>query len=90
MAAILRAFVRSATGRTRHMTSDISGASFEVVPRPHRVEVTEDSGLYYLLHYDETGDCIADTCHLSIDEAKRQAAFEFIIQETEWEPIVNQ
>jgi len=46
--------------------------------------VKEDDG-FFLLRMDELGSCISDTWHFSLEDAKRQAAFEFAIDDSDWE-----
>jgi hypothetical protein len=59
-----------------------SGSS--LIERPSYIEIEEIDRGVMLLHYDKTGRCIADTWHGSLDEAKRQAAFEFSTKEEDW------
>ena len=67
-------------GRTLHS----NGAT--VLPRAQTLVVAgfEESGEYYLLHFDETGKELTDTFHESIEEAFQQAEFEFDIKPHEW------
>jgi len=46
----------------------------------------EDDG-FYLLRLDPEGQCLADTWHQSLEEAKAQAAFEYEIDESDWSPV---
>ena len=48
------------------------------------VEISEKPDGVYLFHYNASGECIADTWHLSIDEARAQAEFEFKISKSDW------
>jgi hypothetical protein len=79
----LAAKVCNITGETTHSVAAEGGA----LPReaPVYVEIVEQEGAYYLFRHDAEGVCIGDTWHLTLDEAKEQAAFEFDIGETEWE-----
>jgi len=49
----------------------------------------EQDGAYYLLSLDENGVCVADTWHPTIENAKRQAKFEFEIEEADWVEVVK-
>ena len=59
------------------------------VPAPLAVEIMEQDGAYYLLSLDENGVCVADTWHPTIENAKRQAKFEFEIEEADWVEVVK-
>lgn len=48
------------------------------------LEIVEDSAGIYLLRYDSEGVCGGDTWHETIEEAKKQAAFEYGIHEEDW------
>lgn len=47
-----------------------------------RIEPCDNA--YYLFRLDAGGHTIADTWHQSIQEAKKQAKFEYEIQEGDW------
>jgi hypothetical protein len=86
----LRATVNRVTGRTRHGIARIdNGHVVESarLPSPEWVEITEQDGLYYLFSFTATLGCIADTCHLTLDEAKAQALAEFDIPTSSWETV---
>jgi hypothetical protein len=86
----LRAVVSRVTGATRHGIASIQdGRVVESVqsPDPAWVEISEQDGLYFLLRYNKDGNCIADTCHLTVTEAKEQAHMEFDISTSDWAPI---
>lgn len=57
------------------------GASCEV---PVYVEIVQHEGAYYLFRNRADGVCIADTWHLTVQEAKEQAAFEYGITDDDW------
>lgn len=86
---ILRAKVKRATGATRH--TRISGPGrIEAIPTPAYVEIRpRPDGTVFLLHLNEKSECIADTWHMTVDEAKRQAAMEFAIGEGDWAEVLN-
>jgi hypothetical protein len=48
--------------------------------------VMEDDG-FYLLRLDPEGQCLADTWHQSLEEAKAQARFEYEIDDADWSPV---
>jgi hypothetical protein len=81
----LRASVRRATGNTRHV---IHGAeSVDVASRIVWVEIEPADGMYNLFYFDANGDCVADTCHETVKQAKEQAQFEFEIEESDWTAV---
>ena len=83
----LKADVVASTGNTTHAVGKlVDGKPMidEQIPVPAWVEIAEDDGGFFLMHYDEEGTCIADTWHQSLDEAKEQAEFEFGISASGW------
>lgn len=48
------------------------------------VEISVESSGVYLLHYNSSGECFADTWHQSIGEAKEQAEFEYGSALSDW------
>jgi hypothetical protein len=58
-----------------------------VVPPTEWVEISQESSGIYLYHFDKGGNCIADTWHMTIDEAKDQANFDFGILAGDWREI---
>jgi hypothetical protein len=86
----LRAHVVRPTGITRHGIGTIQeGQVVESVqlPSPEWVEISERDGLYYLLSFTAAAGCIADTCHLTLEQAKQQALAEFTIPVSAWETV---
>ncbi len=85
----LRATVRAVTGSTTHLQGVRPASDLEVtpVPDPKTVEVVEQEGAVYLLRLDDRGECIADTWHETVEEAKAQASFEFGIEDGDWEDV---
>ncbi|MBA3458835.1 MAG: hypothetical protein H0T46_02660 [Deltaproteobacteria bacterium] len=77
----LRARVRVATGNTRHI---VNGA---LAPVPAYVEIAPAGGAFYLLYFDANGRNTTDTWHETIDAAKAQAQFEFLLDDADWEPV---
>jgi hypothetical protein len=51
------------------------------------VEIEYRDGGYFLLYFDEAGECFTDTWHPTLEDAKAQARFEFAIQEKDWKEI---
>jgi hypothetical protein len=85
----LRAIVKQSTGKTKHTIGQfVEGKPIPVktLVVPAWVEISDDGGAFYLLHFDAAGTCFADTWHQNLEEAKRQAEFEFGISATEWAP----
>jgi hypothetical protein len=86
----LKALVKTVAGRTRHgRATIINGLPCEVerIPAPAWVEIAGEPEGFYLLHFDAKGNCIADTWHATLDEAKAQAHFEFLITSDEWQTL---
>ncbi len=88
----LRASVLHATGATVHRRAKLEKGV--VVPGgqvaiPSRVEIGQTSSGFFLYHYDAAGRCIADTWHPTLADAKRQANFEFGIDDAEWVEVTN-
>ncbi len=72
------------TGETVHRR----GA--ESVSAAHELRIVrydEDVDVY-LLHYDEAGNELTDTCHSTVSDAVDQAEFEYGLTKDEWSPPV--
>lgn len=78
----LRANVRRAPGSTRHVTH--GRESEEIASNIAWVEIECDDGTFFLLYFSATGECLADTWHPSLEEAKHQAHVEFEIEDSDW------
>ena len=78
----LKARIRKVTGATTHAVATQNGPL--PCPVPSYVVIEEQDGAFYLFRYTEEGACIADTWHLSIEEAKNQAEFEYEIRDNDW------
>jgi hypothetical protein len=78
----LRAVVRELTGATKHTVASPEGPVPCAVPS--YVVIDEQEGAFYLLRYSGEGECVADTWHVTVDEAKAQAEFEYGIKERDW------
>jgi len=86
----IRAKVRTISETTRHALGEFENGRVvesEQLSRPAWVEISEEDGMFYLLHYNAQGKSFADTCHLTLPEAKSQAEFEFGIPASAWERI---
>jgi len=49
--------------------------------------IEENPDGVFLYRYDAQGACVGDTWHLSVDDAKQQAAYEFTDRIQKWENI---
>jgi adenosylmethionine---8-amino-7-oxononanoate aminotransferase len=88
----LRADVKGSTGKTKHSIAGIvDGLPMALAPvgTTAWLEISEDEGGFFLFHFDAMGGCIADTWHLTLDEAKKQAEFEFGILKDEWKQVTE-
>ncbi len=87
----LRAKVIGTSGKASHHIGTLvesTPTSVRQLPVPACVEIAEEGGAFYLFHLDAEGVCFADTWHQTLDDAKRQAAFEFGIKPDEWTDVV--
>jgi hypothetical protein len=83
----LTATVRRVTGATDHrvLESDERGQlKAERVPGPRYVAIVKQPHGWALLRFDEEDDCVADTWHPTLEDAKKQAQFEYEIEEGDW------
>jgi hypothetical protein len=86
----LRAKVGGAKGKTRHYLGalvDGQPAPVAELPITAWVEISAEDGAFYLFRLDAEEVCFADTWHQTLEEAKRQAAFEFGIAPGEWTDV---
>ncbi|MBI2374519.1 MAG: hypothetical protein HYV07_11040 [Deltaproteobacteria bacterium] len=86
----LRARVQRGTGGTRHHRAHIEGEDVhrdEELPTPASVEIQPVDGAFFLLYLDEHGECLTDTWHQTLAQAKAQARHEFGIGEDDWEDL---
>jgi len=85
-----KAEVNKVIGKTKHSIGNIiDGEPKEMAKLPDArwLEIEEGDGGFFLYHYNDSGICISDTWHLSIDAAMKQAEFEFQIKKTDWKMI---
>lgn len=86
----IKAYVNASTGKTEHYNGSAiseNNDGFERVPRPKWVEISEEPEGFYLYHFNQAGECIADTWHETLEEAKEQAKFEFEIKDNDWTTV---
>jgi hypothetical protein len=85
----LRANVDASSERTKEYRKMMSGeASPDAdVPLPAWLEISAEYDAFFLFYYDADGTMMADGWHVSLEHAKRQAAFELGITESEWRPV---
>ena len=76
----IRAYVQSVTNKTKHYHLD----SVEKSSSVKWVEISEKSDGVYLFYFNSTGECVSDTWHESVNDAKEQALFEFEINKDSW------
>jgi hypothetical protein len=78
----LRANVRRRTGVTRHV---IHGRESEdLTSQIAWVEIEPADGAFYLFYFTAAGECITDSWHESLEQAKHQAFAEFEILDADW------
>ncbi len=75
----LRANVIASRNTTIHCGAEIKAS------QPAYLEIVQDDRLYFLFRMDRESNCIADTCHTSLDEAKSQADFEYELSPEGWQ-----
>ena len=80
----LNARVHKVTGATIHYEASAEGP--RPMPAAARVEIVDENGGFMLIRYSAEGAFAGDTWHATLEEAKRQAHFEFYIPEEGWEP----
>ncbi len=76
----MRVGVLRIKGRTEHITPGLRTTDVA------SLEIKEEDGMYFLFRLDSNGRCVADTCHLSLEEAVAQATWEYEIEEP-WESL---
>jgi len=86
----LHAKIRCCHGNTKHKVGELQADGTiitEDMPVATLVEIVDEGSGVYLYRYDVDGNCVGDTWHLTIDEAKSQAGFEYGIADGDWEAI---
>jgi hypothetical protein len=84
--ATVRATVRSAGGRAKHLLGvpSYSGLTIAQLPDSVAVEIEEADGAFFPLRLNRAGVCVADTWHETLEAARSQANFEFGVEEGDW------
>ena len=77
--------VRRATGHTVHHFATADGE--QLAPEAVRVVLEPSEHGVVLLRFAASGDFAGDTWHQTLDEAKRQAHFEYAIEDADWHPV---
>jgi hypothetical protein len=83
----LRARVVRTTGNTSHRLAHVEQdtvVSDGELQMPAWVEIQQTDEGVFLLYVDDAGLTLTDTWHETVEQAKRQAKFEFEIRESEW------
>ncbi len=78
----LVAKVRHVTGSTTHHVATGHGGSSQLAAAD-TVEISGIEGGFLLVRY-RAGAFVGDTWHATVEEAQRQATFEFAISPAEW------
>ena len=80
--------MKTVTGRTTPSWGAIDEAGdlkpVEAMPPADWVEIVEEGNGYFLFRYTEDGQFAGDSWFASVDEAKRQALFEYGIGAHDW------
>jgi hypothetical protein len=82
--------VQRATGATRHHRAHIEEGEVckdEELPTPASLEIQPADGAFFLLYLDERGECLTDTWHETLEQAKAQARHDFGIGVDDWEDL---
>ncbi len=82
----LTASVRRATGSTIHTLGTGTPGDITLLQSATRLEIVDSTEGVMLLRYSSEGAFVGDTWHITIEEAKRQAQFEFDVDPSEWTP----
>lgn len=88
----MRALVKSITGKTEHYVASISvqgNIEGMEVDEPKTLELIDADNGYLLLRLNSNNECVADTWHASLAEAKSQAEFEYSVASKDWEFVDN-
>ncbi|NMO19720.1 hypothetical protein HPC49_35280 [Pyxidicoccus fallax] len=48
------------------------------------LEISDEDGAFYLFSFDAAGRCLGDSWHRTLDEAMRQAQFQFGVPPAAW------
>ena len=72
---------------TSHTVQD--GVSLHRLPTAIRVEIEQEGDGFFLFRYDSNGQFAGDTWHQSVDEAKSQAKFEYVLADSGWRRLAD-
>jgi len=89
MPIIVRARVKGQKNLVRHGEAEIEGEQVvltEAFLSASTLEIEDTDDGFLLLRYDKDGAFAGDTWHLTVEEAKEQAAFEFELDKDGWVP----
>lgn len=78
---VMLAGVFQPTGNTRHYVFG------ELVTTFYELRIVDLNGNIYLYYCDETGAEVSDTWHASVEDAMRQAEFEFKVRPGDWQDL---
>ncbi len=90
MSMILKAEVKTATGKTKHAIGTVRDGTpipVQILPLPLYVCIAREEEGFYLLQFNAADESFADTWHDSLAGAKQQAHFEFEIVESDWKQL---
>ena len=85
-----RAAVRSATGNSKNFYGTIIGNELVPVapiPVPTQIEIRGEPGGFFLEHFAGDGAFLTDSWHATLEDAMRQAEFEFGTSPDEWTTV---
>lgn len=87
----LEADVQAITGKTKSYIGTINHEGIllpiQEFALTTRVEIVEEGNGYFLFRYSADGEYAGDSWFSSIDDAKKQAKFEFQIDEDSWKEV---
>lgn len=61
--------------------------STDITSKITAVEIAPGNSGFHLLYLSSTGECLTDGWHESLAHAKRQANFEFEIEDADWQEL---
>ena len=85
---LMTATIARTKGTTAHLVGHVDSEGALVVNKeivsPCSLSIVSEGGAIYLWRLNEVGECLSDTWHTTIEDAKSQAEFEFEIGEVGW------
>jgi hypothetical protein len=57
------------------------------LPRPRVLIIEKNSSGVFLYRFSPDGQCVGDTWHVNLNEARHQATFEYGVLLTEWKQV---